>query len=118
MEILGVLALWGGVFFCAVGVIGLVRMPDVYCRLHASGKVATVGLCGLVVAGAFLLPGVILKLVALAIFAVLTLPVSTHAIAAAAYHHGVEMQEPVRDDLAEQIEFAPQATLRQEYPAA
>ena len=47
MELLGVIAIWFGMFFCVVGVIGLGRMPDVYCRLHASGKVTTVGLCGL-----------------------------------------------------------------------
>ena len=109
LEILGVIAIWFGVFFCVVGVFGLVRMPDVYCRLHASGKVATVGLCGLVVGAAFLLPEVTLKMVALAIFAVLTLPVSTHAIAAAAYRHGVPMVNPVRDDLAKQPTTAEQA---------
>jgi multisubunit Na+/H+ antiporter MnhG subunit len=43
-----------------------------------------------------------LKLLALGIFAVLTLPVGTHAIAAAAYRHGVPMCESViRDDLAD-----------------
>jgi multicomponent Na+:H+ antiporter subunit G len=100
MEALGIAAIWFGVFFCAVGVVGLVRMPDVYCRLHASGKVTTVGFCGLLLGAAFLLPEVTLKVIALAIFAVLTLPVSTHAIAAAAYRHGVPLTNPVRDDLA------------------
>ena len=100
LGIFGVMALWFGVFFCGVGVLGLVRMPDVYCRLHAGGKVSTVGLCGLLVSAAFLLPVVTLKVAALAIFCILTLPVSTHAIAAAAYRHGVPMAHPVRDDLA------------------
>lgn len=91
MEILGLLALWFGVGFCIVGVVGMVRMPDLYCRLHASGKVATVGLCGLLLGAAFIMPSITLKVIALAIFAVLTLPVSTHAIAAAAHRHGVPM---------------------------
>lgn len=98
MEAIGLLALWIGIAFCAVGVLGLVRMPDVYCRMHAAGKVATVGLCGLLVGAALILPDAALKLVALAAFAFLTLPVSTHAIAAAAYRHGIPMAKPVRDD--------------------
>ena len=96
MEILGLIALWIGVGFCAVGVLGIVRMPDLYCRLHASGKVATVGLCGLLLGAALLMPSVTFKVIALAIFAVLTLPVSTHAIAAAAYRHGVPVQKSIR----------------------
>lgn len=95
MEIIGLIVLWFGVGFCAVGVLGIIRMPDLYCRLHASGKVATVGLCGLLVGAAFLMPSATLKVIALAIFAVLTLPVSTHAIAAAAYRHGVPMRQKV-----------------------
>ncbi len=102
MDIIGLIILWIGVGFCVLGVVGLVRMPDLYCRLHASGKVATVGLCGLLIGAAFIMPSAALKLVALAIFAVLTLPVSTHAIAAAAYRHGIPMDEQVRDDLATQ----------------
>jgi multicomponent Na+:H+ antiporter subunit G len=99
MQILGVLAILFGAFFTAVGVIGLVRMPDLYCRLHAAGKVSTVGLCGLLVGAALLMPALIWKALALAVFVVLILPVSSHAIAAGAYRHGVPMHKPVRDDM-------------------
>ena len=101
MEIIGLIVLWGGIGFCAIGVLGVIRMPDLYCRLHASGKVSTVGLCGLLLGAAIIMPSAALKLIALAIFAVLTLPVGTHAIAAAAYRHGVPLEKSVRDDLAE-----------------
>lgn len=100
MEILGLVALWVGIGFCVVGVVGLIRMPDLYCRLHAAGKVSTVGLCGLLLGTALIMPSAALKLLALAIFAVLTLPVSTHAIAAAAYRHGILPSQAVRDDMA------------------
>src|SRR5262245_29284031 len=100
MEIIGLIVLWGGVGFCVVGVLGMVRMPDIYYRLHAAGKVSTVGLCGLLAGAAILMPSATLKLVALALFAVLTLPVCTHAIAAAAYRHGVPMKRATRDDMA------------------
>lgn len=92
MEIIGLIALWIGVGFCVIGVLGVVRMPDLYCRLHASGKVGTVGLCGLLIGAAVMMPSTTVKLIALAVFALLTLPASTHAIAAAAHRHGVPMQ--------------------------
>lgn len=101
MEIIGLIILWIGIFFSVVGVLGLVRMPDLYCRLHATGKVSTVGLAGLLLGAAFLMPNAALKLLALAIFAILTLPVSTHAIAAAAHRHGNYEAMLSRDDLAD-----------------
>ncbi len=101
MEIIGLVVLWVGIFFSVVGVVGLVRMPDLYCRLHATGKVSTVGLAGLLVGAALLMPSAALKLIALAIFALLTLPVSTHVIAAAAYRYGSYKATLSRDDLAE-----------------
>src|SRR5687767_14846331 len=87
MEYIGLIVLWIGIAFCAAGVLGIVRMPDLYCRLHASGKVATVGLCGLLLGAVLMMPVMGFKALALAIFAILTLPVSTHAIAAAAHRH-------------------------------
>jgi multicomponent Na+:H+ antiporter subunit G len=100
MEIFGLFFLWIGISFSAIGILGLLRLPDMYTRLHASGKVSTVGLCAMLIGAAFLMPSAALKLVALALFAVLTLPVSTHAIAAAAYRSGVPMRRFIRDDLA------------------
>lgn len=104
MELIGLIVLWVGIGFSVLGVVGMIRMPDLYCRLHASGKVSTVGLCGLLLGAALIMPSAFLKLLALAIFAVLTLPVSTHAIAAAAYRHGVPMNRVVRDDMAAEAE--------------
>jgi multicomponent Na+:H+ antiporter subunit G len=102
-EILGIVFTAGGLFFSVVGVFGMTRLPDIYTRLHATGKVSTVGLCGLLIGAAFLLPEVTLKMIALTIFAVLTLPVSTHVIAAAAYHHHTPMAVSSRDDFAEYL---------------
>lgn len=100
MEIVGLIFLWIGVGFSAIGILGLVRLPDIYTRLHASGKVSTVGLSSILLGAAILMPSTALKLVALGVFALLTLPVSTHAIAAAAYRAGVPMKNYTRDDLA------------------
>ena len=105
-EIAGILFIGIGVTFNVIGIIGLVRLPDIYTRLHATGKVSTVGVCSLLLGAAFLMPTAALKLTALAVFALLTLPVSTHVIAAAAYRAGVSMRRFSRDDLAERYTFA------------
>ncbi len=98
-ELLAALLLIFGLFFSVVGIVGLMRMPDVFCRLHASGKVSTLGLVGLLAGTALLMPETALKALALALFMLITAPVASHAIAAAAYRN----LPPVvleRDDLA------------------
>ena len=47
---LSALLLLSGCFFFLAGTVGLLRFPDVYCRLHALTKADTLGL-GLIVAG-------------------------------------------------------------------
>ena len=84
-EILGVAALIFGLFFCAVGVLGVMRLPDSLTRLHASGKVATLGLFGLLLGAALLMPSAWLRLLVLGLFVLLTSPVATHAIAASVH---------------------------------
>ena len=85
LEFLGVAGLVFGLFFCAVGVLGVVRLPDSLTRLHASGKVATLGLFGLLAGAALLMPSAWLRLLALGLFVLLTSPVATHAIAASVH---------------------------------
>src|SRR4030065_2055912 len=89
--------LGAGVFFTLVGSVGLLRFPDFYTRLHATGKCDTLG-GGLVILGAaiyhfFQYPGTLLvpaKLAFLIIFIFITHPTATHAIMKAAYKTGVE----------------------------
>lgn len=50
LSLTGSILIGGGVFFLITGAIGLVRLPDLFTRLHAVTKADTVGL-GLVVAG-------------------------------------------------------------------
>ena len=85
LEALGVLALFFGLFFCAVGALGVMRMPNALTRLHASGKVATLGLFGILCGAALLMPSITLRVMALGLFVLLTSPVATHAIAASVY---------------------------------
>jgi len=87
----GGLALAGGLFM-VVGAIGLLRMPDVFTRMHAASVSDTLGagliLIGLMIVGGFSL--VTVKLIFLGAFFALMSPVSTHAVARAALHAGVK----------------------------
>lgn len=86
-----------GSAFTVVGMVGIVRMPDVYTRMHAASVTDTFG-AGLLLLGMLLQAG--LSLVALKLLFILALffffsPVVTHALAQAALH------ERIRPQLAE-----------------
>ncbi|MCE7948800.1 MAG: monovalent cation/H(+) antiporter subunit G [Chloroflexi bacterium CFX4] len=98
-ELLGLAALFFGVAFCVIGVIGMVRLPDVYTRLHASGKVSTLGLWGILLGASLLMEGIAPRAIALAVFLILVQPIASHAIAAAARRSGVPMVLNFRDDM-------------------
>lgn len=78
-----------GSFFTLVGSIGLVRFPDIYTRLHAVTKSATLGLIGLLAAAAVELWSVEVgvKFALAVLFHFITNPVGAHMITRAAYHH-------------------------------
>ena len=85
-----VLLLLGG-GFCIVGGLGLLRLPDVYARMHAAGITDTLG-AGLVIAGLMLQGGfslVTVKLFLILVFLLFTSPTSTYALANAAYQRGL-----------------------------
>jgi len=85
----------GGFFFLIVGVLGLLRLPDVYTRMHALGKCDTLG-TGMVLVGLmFLIHDVtnVTKLVLIMVMIVTINPVITHLIAKTAYNRGTPMAE-------------------------
>ncbi len=95
MEILRDIASWAllvsGGGFCIIGGLGLLRLPDVYARMHAAGITDTLGagliLTGLMVQGGFSL--VTVKLILILVFLLFTSPTSTYALANAAYRQGL-----------------------------
>ncbi len=91
----------GGGFFCVVGAAGMLRMPDFFTRMHASGLVDTLGagliLLGLMLQAGFTLVAVKLLMVGLLIF--FTSPAAAHALARAAMARGLEpMLAPPEDE--------------------
>jgi multicomponent Na+:H+ antiporter subunit G len=93
-----IILLFLGLFFFAIGTIGILRLPDFYSRLHAAGKcdalaatlaVSAIGLYNLhdLSFGSIL---VSLKIIAIAFFIFMASPTATHAITKAALLVGVE----------------------------
>ncbi|MBL6989110.1 MAG: monovalent cation/H(+) antiporter subunit G [Bacteriovoracaceae bacterium] len=67
--------------------IGLIRFPDVFSRMHASGKAATVGIASLFIAVAihFSELSIISQIILIITFLFLTAPLGTHMMAKAAF---------------------------------
>lgn len=117
VQIIGIFFLLVGMFFCVMGVIGNIRLPDVFTRLHATGKVSSMGIIGLVIASALLIPASAPKAIALGILVLLTSPVASQAIARSAYRDGCDMVGLVQNDFAVQyIDFPYNYTLGEPVP--
>lgn len=86
LDVISWVCLVGGGFFCIVGGIGLIRMPDFYTRMQAASLTETLGagliLLGLLVQAGLTLIGAKILMVGLLIF--FTSPTATHALAKAA----------------------------------
>lgn len=97
-EILAAAAVITGTFFSVVGVVGFIRMPDVYTRLHATGKVGVFGVVLLLIAAVIRTPLGWGKGLFLIFFLLVTGAVTAHAIASAAYQIHIPMKGAEKDD--------------------
>lgn len=89
-----------GAVFMLVAAIGVARLPDVYTRMSATSKAATLGASCVLLAGAlrFLETGVSGRAVAAIVFVMLTAPVAAHMIGRAAYTTGVPLWKGTQRD--------------------
>jgi multicomponent Na+:H+ antiporter subunit G len=79
-----------GCFFILSGSIGLIKLPDVFSRIHAAGLIDTLG-TGFVILALIIYSGfslVSLKLFLIPLFILFTSPISSHAISLFAYESG------------------------------
>ncbi|MBU2531750.1 MAG: monovalent cation/H(+) antiporter subunit G [Alphaproteobacteria bacterium] len=105
VHILSWAALLTGSFFVLVGAIGMLRMPELFTRMHAASIIDTVG-AGFLIAGMMLQAGpslIALKLLFIMLLFFITSPVATHALAQAALHAG-ERPELKKDRTAAPLE--------------
>ncbi|MGC6415658.1 MAG: monovalent cation/H(+) antiporter subunit G [Bradymonadia bacterium] len=105
-----------GGFFCVVGGIGLLRLPDFYCRTHGATITDTLG-AGLILFGLFFQAAKLMvdgqgnwvpdawvvgvKVLFIGLLILLTSPTSGHALVKAAYADGTRWQEGDSDALSD-----------------
>jgi multicomponent Na+:H+ antiporter subunit G len=102
MEIIGAVCLLLGAFFTLVAAVGIVRMPDLMMRMHATTKAGTLGAGLMAVAMMFFFPEISVwtRALALLLFVILTAPVAAHMIGRAAYYSGVKLwDQSIVDEL-------------------
>ena len=87
IDILAGLFILAGFFFFFTATLGLIRLPDFYTRLHATGKGDTLAvlymLIGLAIHSGFNITSA--KIIFIAVFMFLAQPTATHAISRAAF---------------------------------
>jgi len=84
-----------GVGVMTIGVVGVLRMPDPYTKLHGASKAVFLGVCVLAVASfASGEPAIIGRAALIAVLLLLTTPVAAHVIGQAAYRSGEAMRTP------------------------
>jgi multicomponent Na+:H+ antiporter subunit G len=91
-DIISILFIVAGLFFFTTATIGLLRLPDFYSRLHATGKGDTLAvlysLIGLAVYNGVDITSA--KILFIAVFMFLAQPTATHAISRAAFRCHVD----------------------------
>lgn len=90
LDILSGFFLLVGSLLCLIGGIGLIRFPDFYTRMHASGVTETLATSMIIMGLMLQNPGalVLMKLIIIWLLILLTSPTSGHALAKAAYRSG------------------------------
>jgi len=98
--IAGTLIILGGLF-AVIGALGLLRMPDVLIRMHASTKIGTLS-TGLILAGCavvFFSADITIRVIAIVLFILLTAPIGAHMMGRSVLSTGVPLWK--NEDLPE-----------------
>ena len=108
-ELLVAASMLIGTFFMLITGLGLIRFPDVYCRMHAAGKAGTIGISFLILAPTLFFagsdPSVSVRGLLAIVFQCLTTPGATYLLAHACYVTSYPLHE--RTELDELKEWMP-----------
>jgi len=91
MELVGVIVTGIGVVFLFLGNFGILRLPDVYNRIQAGTKCTTFGTFFTTIGIGIIQPEWFWKCLLIAMFVLVTNPISSHAIARASNKSGVSL---------------------------
>lgn len=103
LDVLSALLMSVGALLALIAGIGLQRFPDVFARMHAATKPATLGLALTLTGAALRMPdsGAVAKLLLVVVLQFITAPVGSHLVGRAAYRAGTELSsETAVDELA------------------
>ncbi len=91
LPLIGKIVTSSGVVFLLLGSLGVFRMPDVYNRLQAGTKCTTLGAFLTIVGVGIMEPAWFWKTLVIAVFILITNPISSHAIGRASKKSGVKL---------------------------
>jgi multicomponent Na+:H+ antiporter subunit G len=101
IAIIAIITVIVGTFFSVIGVLGYFRLPDVYTRLHLTGKVSVFGVVNLLIAAMVWTPVGWGEALVLIFFLLVAGPATAHAMGSAAHRIGLPRENANRDDLSE-----------------
>ncbi|MCD6218956.1 Na+/H+ antiporter subunit G [Candidatus Calescamantes bacterium] len=104
MHIVGMIFTGIGVVFLFLGSLGIWRLPDVYNRLQAGTKCTTFGSFFTVIGVGIMEPQWFWKCLVIALFILLTNPISNHALGRASKRIGVPLCDKSVVDKSEEFE--------------
>ncbi|RKX54610.1 MAG: cation:proton antiporter [Thermotoga sp.] len=91
MHLVGMLVTGFGVIFLFLGSLGIFRLPDVYNRLQAGTKCTTLGAFSSIIGVGIMEPTWFWKCLIIAVFILLSNPISSHALGRASCKSGVPL---------------------------
>jgi len=103
LEIIVCILLVVGIFFVVAGVVGVIRMPDTFCRLQSATNIATMGAMPISLACSIYGFGtgntsLGIKALIMVVFLIISNPVGAHAMARAAYKIKAGLYEKTKFD--------------------
>jgi multicomponent Na+:H+ antiporter subunit G len=110
VELLGTIVTGIGAVFLLLGNLGVLRLPDVYNRIQAGTKCTTLGAFLAILGVGIMQPAWFWKALLIAVFVLVTNPISSHAIARASRKSGVSLcDQNVVDKTEDFAEFGERA---------
>ena len=103
LEVIICILLVIGIFFTLAGVVGVIRMPDTFCRLQSATNIATMGAMPIALACSIYgfsesNTSLGIKSLKIVVFLLISNPVGAHAMARAAYKNKAELSDKTKFD--------------------
>lgn len=104
MNLWGAIVTGVGTLFLFIGNLGVLRLPDVYNRVQAGTKCTTLGAFLTIIGVGIMQPAWFWKTLIIALFILVTNPISSHAIARASRKSGVPLCDRTVVDKTKEFE--------------